>query len=236
LRKFSKGVAYIYELAAIFSGQMRLIIVIGLLIGQFCCYGQTFNVKGHLQECFDDILDKQQKDLKSTIYITDFFNGTSEEVKTDSLGNFELNKIKGKWRISASGLSTAVYLTPSLVIVLNSDTTITICVDESFRPIDKTKEDEMRNEAKKDIESGEIKLYKFTPWSIITSKDPLAKTNRKAKRYGVKCQLISCMRFSSRGDIEMYLSYSTYNNEVAKYLDSKFGDSWRKKLQYKDSI
>ena len=216
---------------------MRLLIVIGLLIGQCCCHGQTFHVKGHLQECFDDILDKQQKDLKSTIYIEDFYNGTTEEVKTDSLGNFEFNKIRGKWRINASGLSTAVYATSSVVISLNTDTTFTICVDDTYRPIDKAKEDEMKNEAKKDIESGKIKLYKFTPWSITTSKeDPLAKTNRKAKRYGVKCLLILCMRFSSRVDVETYLSYSTYNNEVAKYLDSKFGDSWRKKLHYTDSI
>lgn len=218
---------------------MRLIIVIGLLIGQFCCQGQTFNVKGHLRECFEDILDKnkQQKDLKSVVHITDFYNGSSEEVKTDSLGDFEFNKISGKWRINAYGLSTTTYGTPGLVIFLDKDTTITICVDETFRPIEKEKEEEMKNVAKKDIELGEIKLYKFTSWSVTSAKDdPLYKTNRKARKFGVKCLLISCMRFSSREDIELYLVYTTYNKEIAKYLDSKFGDHWRKKLHYSESI
>jgi hypothetical protein len=229
--------AYIALLAAIFN-DMRLQFIIGLLLGHICSYSQTFNVKGRVMECYNDIYDKDDKDSTYTLSLIDYYNKQTEKVKTDSFGNFEFKSVgKGKWSISVSeGVTEFMYHTPDTLINLNGDiSNLIICTDKLFRPIAKINEDNMRLKAKQDIELGQMKLYKFTPWDILTEKDPLTKTNRKVKKYGLKVILVSCFRFSNRAEIEDYLTYKIYNEEIASHLDKMYGAGWRTKAKYNET-
>ena len=217
---------------------MRLLIAIGLSFGQLIVHSQEFAIRGQLTNCYFDMYDgdKLTQDLRATILVTDQSNGNLKEFKTDSLGNFALNLNEGTWRIHPSGQFQFLYNTPDTLIRVDKDLELEICIDTNFRPLEKDKTAEIVERAKKDIEKGEIKLYKFTPWSIDYENDPLNKTNKKAKQYGVKCILISCMRLDSRESVKSFFDFSIYNDEIAKFLDTKYGPGWRKRLEYKAGI
>src|SRR6478752_432172 len=101
---------------------MRFQLIIGMLLGQVCGYAQTFVVKGRVMECYQDIYDKDDADSTYTVSIIDYYNKRTEKVETDSLGNFEFkNILKGKWKISVSGITEFMYQTPDTVVDLNSD-------------------------------------------------------------------------------------------------------------------
>mgnify|MGYP003811157171 CR=1 FL=1 len=111
---------------------MRLQLIIGLLLGNICCYSQIFSVSGRVMECYKDIYDKDEEDSIYTVSIIDYYNKQTEKIATDSLGNFEFkNIIKGKWKISVSGVTEFMYQTPDTVVDLSGDiSNLIICTDK----------------------------------------------------------------------------------------------------------
>ncbi|HPM30059.1 MAG TPA: hypothetical protein PLJ60_06960 [Chryseolinea sp.] len=83
-------------------------------------------------ECYKDIYDKDEEDSIYTVSIIDYYNKQTEKIATDSLGNFEFkNIIKGKWKISVSGVTEFMYQTPDTVVDLSGDiSNLIICTDK----------------------------------------------------------------------------------------------------------